>query len=400
MVQTAQNPYEKERFNTQDDFIQQGQDLTSSLTGTSSPQATPLTSPGASATADVIPPPTELQTYPTEKYSVPQGGQISYTQYNPSSVQGVYAKYFNPLTSKLGESSASLGGAVGGFNTAAGTPRSWESVGGQDILKGVEENRKIIGLTGSREVQTSPGTPSTTSYSPPVISGAAGDKLGAILQPIIQSIGGQISTPATPPTYGTEQRNFYYPEYDVSPAKPLAEAAYAGPTNLNQDALDYILKNIGTFSSFMNPEGGPRDLTSGYGAQELQKLGEYGMTPGELRFNAKYMLQSPEYQSAASQTQRDLVKLYQDFLRTQGEAGAIAESRTSQEKAISDEAKKRIAALEAQAAAQKDLALYALGEYQTGRGDYGSDNVPYGYELDPNQPNPDQYKVYKKKVGS
>lgn len=96
--------------------------------------------------------------------------------------------------------------------------------------------------------------------------------------------------------------------------------SYQAPA-LDQAALDSITKSMGGFQT----QG--RALDTVGGLRDLLRQQSPGLTPGEQRFEAQRTWQDPNYQGQADAVQKQMAQFYQDFLRAQGQAGAIGEQQ-------------------------------------------------------------------------
>jgi len=111
---------------------------------TGAPAATPATSPTVASF-------TGSDRIPDWKpgFAAPD---VNVTPYTPGSVYGPYGKLFGPGTTALGKATEELGKAETGFETGAGSSRSFEGLGGKDLLQGQLGNLGTEGLARDQAI--------------------------------------------------------------------------------------------------------------------------------------------------------------------------------------------------------------------------------------------------------
>ena len=117
-------------------------------------------------------------------------------------------------------------------------------------------------------------------------------------------------------------------------ARALVGARYAGPTGLDQGTLDRLNQQL---TGLRSQAGG---LTTTAGAAELLRGAAPGLTAGQRQFEARRLLGTEGFRSAARSTQEQTRQLMSDYLRSQSEAAAIAQARTEQEADISAQSRR------------------------------------------------------------
>lgn len=108
--------------------------------------------------------------------------------------------------------------------------------------------------------------------------------------------------------------------------------AYTAP-KLDQGALDTIAQSL---RGSLGPEGKALDTSAG--ARELLTRSHSDLTPGEGRFEAPRVAADAGYQAGAEGLQTDIAKFWGDYLKAQGQAGAIGEKGASSAKDLQTKA--------------------------------------------------------------
>jgi hypothetical protein len=120
---------------------------------------------------------------------------------------------------------------------------------------------------------------------------------------------------------------------DITPAKEMISAKYAGPEQLTQEDLDDLISNIYGLKQY----GGA--LQTPGGIEELMRQRAPGLTPGELKFETANLRKEPEFQKSLQAEQSDINQMISDYLRVQEEAKSIAGQRGTEESDIASQTK-------------------------------------------------------------
>ena len=149
-----------------------------------------------------------------------------------------------------------------------------------------------------------------------------------------ESIGGQqelqqaITAPTTQQDYAQQMEE----------AKNILGSTYTGPMNWTAETAKTAEEVTRIQKQQQELAEQSQALQSGYGVAGLVQKQQPGLTPGQLRYEAQQITQSPEYRSYKAQALADVGQTEQQIKTSAEQAAARAEERVGEEKAIGEAA--------------------------------------------------------------